>query len=317
MNINKGRKPLKILFVENNPGDVRLIQEMFKEVGNTQIDLAHADCLARGLERLAEKGFDALLLDLGLPDSQGLDTLRRTHAQAPEIPIIVLTGLANEMLGLQAVQAGAQDYLMKGQVDGVLLMKTIHYAIERKKAHEAMQTGVEVARRLAQENAILAEIGRIISSTLDIEEVYDSFAKEALELIPFDRISINLINLEEGTAVVSYVAGLDLPGRRFCDTYLLKDSVTGKIMNNRLSLLIQPETREELAGQFLKFLPHFQAGFRSMIGVPLIYGEAVIGVLYLCSRKLKAYTDRDLRLADAIGAQIAGAIANAQFLLER
>jgi len=187
---------------------------------------------------------------------------------------------------------------------------------ERKGAEEVLRRSEEEAKRLAKEAAVLAEIGRIISSTLDIEEVYGWFAQEALKLIPFDRISINLINLEEGTVVVSYVAGLDIPERRSFDVYLLKDSVTEKIRGNRLSLLIQPETREELEGQFPKFISHFQAGLRSMMGIPLVSRDAVIGVLYLYSRKLKAYTDQELRLAERISSQIAGAIANAQLFAE-
>jgi PAS domain S-box-containing protein len=188
---------------------------------------------------------------------------------------------------------------------------------QRKRAEEALRKSEEEAKRLAYENAIMAEIGQIISSTLNIEEVYESFANEAQKLIPFDRISINLINLEDGTVVVAYVSGLNVPGRLFCDTYLLKDSATEKIMSNRLSLLIQPETKEELEGQFPKFIPHYQAGLRSMMAIPLVSRDTLIGVLHLQSAKIKAYTDQDLRLAERIASQIAGAIANAQLFVER
>jgi PAS domain S-box-containing protein len=189
--------------------------------------------------------------------------------------------------------------------------------LERKQVEEALRRSEEEAKRLAKEAAVLAEIGRIISSTLNIEEVYESFAKEAHKLIPFDRISINLINLEDGTVVVAYVSGLDIPGRRFGDTYLLKDSATEKIRGTRLSLLIQPQTREDLEGNFPKFMPHFQAGLRSMMAIPLVSRDTVTGVLHLQSTKIKAYTDQDLRLAERIASQIAGAIANAQLFAER
>jgi len=189
--------------------------------------------------------------------------------------------------------------------------------LERKRAEEALRRSEEEAKRLAKEAAVLAEIGRIISSTLNIEEVYEWFAKEAQKLIPFDRISINLINLEDGTVAVAYVSGLDIPGRRLGDTYLLKGSATERIRSSRLSLLIQPETRQEFEEKFPKFIPHFQAGLRSMMAIPLISRDTVIGVLHLQSAKIRAYTDQDLRLAERIAAQIAGAIANAQLFGER
>ena len=109
-----GNRPIKTLLVEDNPGDSRLIREMLAEARGVTFNLEYADRLQTGLEHLREGGIDVILLDLGLPDSQGLETLSKTYAQAPEVPIVVLTGLDDEMLGVQAVNKGAQDYLIKG-----------------------------------------------------------------------------------------------------------------------------------------------------------------------------------------------------------
>jgi len=125
------------LLVEDDPGYARLIREILKEASAAQFDLAHAERLDEGLKRLGEEAFDVMLLDLNLLDSQGLDTFVRAHAQAPEVPIVVLTGLADEMLAVRAVQGGAQDYLVKGQVDSNLLVRSIYYAIERKRTEKA------------------------------------------------------------------------------------------------------------------------------------------------------------------------------------
>lgn len=122
---------IKVLLIEDNPGDVRLIREMLKEAGIAQYELECVDRLSKGLECLAEGDFDVLLLDLGLPDCQGLDTLSSVCTKVPKVPAIVLTGLADEMAGIKAIQEGAQDYLMKGRLDSKLLVRTIHYAIER------------------------------------------------------------------------------------------------------------------------------------------------------------------------------------------
>src|SRR4030042_4605020 len=112
---------IRILLIENNPGDVRLIQEMLKENGGTQFKLEHCDNLSIGLKNLQKENFDILLLDLGLPDSKGLDTLKKVGDQVKEIPIVVLTGLDNKEVGIKAVQEGAQDYLIKDQIGATLL----------------------------------------------------------------------------------------------------------------------------------------------------------------------------------------------------
>ena len=132
-------KPIKVLLIEDNPADTRLIREMIAEARNIpKLDLEHADRLSTGLKRLTKGGIDVVLLDLRLPDSQGLDTLIKLHDQVSQLPIVVLTGLADEALGVKAVQKGAQDYLVKGQVDSNLLVHAMRYATERKKAEETL-----------------------------------------------------------------------------------------------------------------------------------------------------------------------------------
>lgn len=129
----------KVLLIEDNPGDVRLVQEMLDEGPGFAFDI---ECLGRldsGVERLAKGGIDLLLLDLDLPDSQGLDTFIKAHTQATEVPIVVLTGFDDEKLGLNAVQKGAQDYLVKGKIDGNQLVHAVRYAIERNRAEKTFK----------------------------------------------------------------------------------------------------------------------------------------------------------------------------------
>lgn len=129
-------KRVKVLLIEDNPGDARLIREMLKVNTKTQFELTHTERLNEGLERFSNNKFDVLLLDLGLPDCQGLDTLKEVNLKKPDEPIVVLTGFADELVGIQAVHSGAQDYLIKGEVDSKLLIRSINYAIERKRAEE-------------------------------------------------------------------------------------------------------------------------------------------------------------------------------------
>jgi MinD-like ATPase involved in chromosome partitioning or flagellar assembly/ActR/RegA family two-component response regulator len=125
---------MKVLLIEDNPGDARLIREMLAEERGAPFDLEHADRLSTGLGRLAAGGIDVVLLDLSLPDSRGLSTFVRVHAQAPEVPIVLLTGRDDEELAVEAMREGAQDYLVKGQVDSSLLVRSMRYAIERHRA---------------------------------------------------------------------------------------------------------------------------------------------------------------------------------------
>jgi diguanylate cyclase (GGDEF)-like protein len=125
---------LKVLLVEDNPADARLIEEMLKDIGAMKLELEHAISLSQGVKKLSEEHFDALLLDLNLPDSRGgIWTLEQILAQTPDMPVIVLTGLDDETTGIRAMQEGAQDYLAKGSINGDALVRSIRYSVERKK----------------------------------------------------------------------------------------------------------------------------------------------------------------------------------------
>lgn len=130
-------QPIRLLLIEDNPGDARLIQEILRDAP-VSVELEHADSLRTGFALLDEWRFDAVLLDLSLPDSHGLGTVSRTRQQAPELPIVVLTGLNDEAIALQAMREGAQDYLIKGHVDSALLLRAIRYAIERNRMQSAL-----------------------------------------------------------------------------------------------------------------------------------------------------------------------------------
>lgn len=132
-------KRMRVLLIEDNEDAVHLIRDALTEATAARLDLEHANCLAIGLEHLSRGGIDVVMLDLSLPDSQGLETIHTVHAHRPEIPIVVLTGIEDDTLAVEAVQAGAQDYLVKGQINGNLLVRAIRYAIERKRAQEQIR----------------------------------------------------------------------------------------------------------------------------------------------------------------------------------
>ncbi len=129
---------MRVLLIEDNTDDVRLIREMLAEIDGAPIELLCATTLGEGLECLG-RGCDAVLLDLGLPDSQGPDTLRGVISSNPHVPVVVLTGLDDVETGLEAVREGAQDYLLKGRLDGELISRSVNYAVERKRIEKALR----------------------------------------------------------------------------------------------------------------------------------------------------------------------------------
>jgi DNA-binding response OmpR family regulator len=133
---------MKILLIEDNPGDVRLVKEMLAEE-NAGFELTHAERLEEGVQYLKKNGYDVVLLDLNLPDSEGFGTFTELHAQNPEKPIIILTGMDDKELGLDSVKKGAQDYLVKGKFDSLLLMRSIVYSIERQKLLLQLETAMK------------------------------------------------------------------------------------------------------------------------------------------------------------------------------
>jgi two-component system cell cycle response regulator len=129
---------IKVLLVEDNDVDAQLTQDLLSEWSIEEFQITRAKTLGEGLTLLSRERFDAVLLDLSLPDAFGLPTVRQVHATSPTIPVVVLSGVSDQSLALQAVQQGAQDYLVKGQGHPELLVRSIIYAIERKRTEERL-----------------------------------------------------------------------------------------------------------------------------------------------------------------------------------
>ena len=128
----------RLLLIEDNPADARVLREMFNEQHSKTTELTHVGSMSEAEGYLAEHAVDVILLDLGLPDAQGLEAVRRAHAAAPSTPLVVLTGLENELLAAQSLQEGAQEHLIKGQVETRGLLRALRYAVERKTMDEAL-----------------------------------------------------------------------------------------------------------------------------------------------------------------------------------
>ena len=173
-----------------------------------------------------------------------------------------------------------------------------------RAAHEALRSTSEEAHTLAAENQILGEIGRIISSSLDINEVYSGFADQVRRLIDFDRLSISLVNLDDNTFTNAYVLGEDVEGRQVGDVISLEGTVTREAVRSRRSMVIQGDPME-LKTRYPNLL-----GFPSIILAPLIYRRQLFGVLNARSAKVNAYTEADAEILSRVASQITPAIAS-------
>jgi two-component system sensor histidine kinase UhpB len=140
---------MRIMLVEDNPGDALIINEMLKEIYNEQFDLIHFKRVDEGLEHIKEE-FDIMLLDLNLPDSNGVETFKTMNSHLPDLPIIILTGLTDEDLAVNIVSEGAQDYLVKGQINKQLLSKSIKYSIERKNIEIELKKSEEKYKEMVE-----------------------------------------------------------------------------------------------------------------------------------------------------------------------
>jgi len=180
---------MKLLLVEDNPTDALLLEEALNEVPNLKFQLAHVARLDEGMKALESHKFDAVLLDLGLPDSQGLATLAKMQKRHPNVPILVLTGLEDATLAVNAVRAGAQDYLTKGKTNGTMLAVTIRYAIERKRTDALLHERAQFQRTLLENfpngsvNVLDRDLRYVVAEGRDLVAPSDSLVGKSLEEI--------------------------------------------------------------------------------------------------------------------------------------
>lgn len=180
--------PLKILLVEDNQGDARIIEELLKEDVNNQFLISHASRLETALNYLPEYNFDLILLDLHLEDSDGIRTFTVMEQEAADLPIIILTGLSDENFAINAIVKGAQDFLIKGQFDSQALVRSIKYSIERKKALEEKDLLLKEIHHRIKNNL------RTISTLLNFQSQYIR-NEDDLELFRESEVRANTMAL--------------------------------------------------------------------------------------------------------------------------
>ena len=213
---------INILLVEDNPADADLLSEILEEADETKWSLVHVGRLKDALQSLHEQEFDVVLLDLSLPDKQGLPTIAQTHEAAPDLPIVVLTGLSDKVIALEALRQGAQDYLVKGKIDSYLLVRAIRYAIERahtlkrlRQSEEQLQRlNEDLERRVAEQTDELRQKNQSLQSEIAErqrleEELRHALAKEK-ELSDLKSRIISVVSHEYRTPLATILSSTEL-----------------------------------------------------------------------------------------------------------
>lgn len=291
---------IHLLLIEDNPGDARLLREILADEGAANFKLTHADRLAEGFQCLADGAVDIVLLDLSLPDAQGLDTFLKTQAQAPELPIVVLSGLADETLAVKAVQSGAQDYLVKGHVDGNLLSRSLRYAIERKRAEQRI-------RHHLQRITALREINLAMTSTLDLDAALALLLENINALLHYPAAAVWLRSAQTGR--LEAAAFRNIPAEEWNAERREGGGLAGDVWESRSPVVLKSipaDPRVTDAGFFAR------QGFASCAVVPLVATGEVVGALCFYGREERQFGEEEVEFLSTLAGQIAIAIHNSQ-----
>jgi signal transduction histidine kinase/DNA-binding NarL/FixJ family response regulator len=295
---------IRILLIEDNVGDAGLLRAAFNEVStdNFSFRVAHVDRLTHALESLAKDPFDLVLLDLSLPDTRGIDTVVRVRDAAPSLPIVIMTGLDDENVAIEAMRQGAQDYLVKGQVDSGMLVRAMRYAIERKRIEAQLH-------RLRNRDAVLREINVALTSTLDLKSVLDVLLGKIADMFPNFATTLRLKNSE--TEIWDPVAcrNLDEVHWRRVPALGSGTGLTAAVVMAKGPIVI-PNVQNDPRTRNRDFMVH--NGLVSFLGVPLISQDEIVGVLGLYAKTEHEFVPEEVEFIDTLGSQAAIALSNSR-----
>jgi len=284
-----------------NPTAMKMLKVSRPEeiIGRPYLDFVHPEDRAGSLARISLQTNAAL----GKPgtDPSQIVALPREHR------LLTING---ETI---YVESTGVAFFHKGEV---WIQGIFQDITQRKQNEEALRQSEKEARRLAEENAVMAEIGKIISSSLNIEGIYPLFANELHRLIDFDRVAVNIIDPQKYSFIIPYVWGPKVPQRCPGEVVPMAGTASEEIFKTGQSILVREENRAEVAKKFPGLIPIFQAGLISVMMTPLLFQNKVIGVLNIQATRPNAYTETDLKLVERVAHQIAGAIANSLLFSE-
>jgi signal transduction histidine kinase/ActR/RegA family two-component response regulator len=282
-----------VLVVEDDPEFARLVKAMLAR-SSPPLEVVHVSRLIDALARLRQQKIDAVLLDLTLPDADGLETVNRVQGMAPDVPVIVLTGLDDEELAMQAVHAGAQDYLVKGQIDVRWLPRSISYAIERQRAQG------EQNRHIAR-LAILRAVDDELTRRLDLEYVLMMGLDTAVRLSVASAGIMGVIENDE----LQMLEHINFDPDALPDTPMLQLGVVGRCLRQRRAQRVVNVNEDS---DYIALLPKT----RAQITIPLISQARLVGFISLETTDPDRFTEDTFDFLKLLAARIAAAVDNAR-----
>ncbi|MDN3512238.1 MAG: PAS domain-containing protein [Candidatus Jettenia sp.] len=326
------KKRIRVLLIDDNSDEVRLIQEILKEDDTVKFELEHASQFLLGLEYLKEKRFDVLLLDLNLPDNGGLHILSQVRTQSPKLPIVVLTGFIDEVIGTKVVQEGAQDYLIKEEVNYKLLVRSIRYAIERKRVEEELRAFNESLEcRVAERTSALAkanaELRMKVAEHKEMEEEIKLLQTMTFAIVEAEDFSSTLgIVLRKVCEATGWVYGeawlISSDGKylEYCVAWHRDPKKMKEIKQDSKMLTFSPDCglpgrvwslkKPEwmIESMVRRNFPHAEFckkfGFKAAMGIPVITNDEVIAVLTFFMQEQRDEDERLTRLISSVATQL-------------
>ncbi|APW96512.1 diguanylate cyclase [Halobiforma lacisalsi AJ5] len=314
---------LEILLIEDNPGDARLIEEMLRdteeltqridptETSGTKPDITRESRLEDGLESLENETVDVVLLDLNLPDSSGLETLDTVDDEADTTPIVVLTGVRDQGVGVQAIQRGAQDFLVKDEVTSELLVRTIHHAIERALQERERRRQREQLETLNRLNRIGHDITHAVITTETRAELEQEVCDRLVADDAYHFAWMGAVNPGSDNIVPKAAAGEEDGYLESVEMSTDDGADVGKgpagqaIRTGEVQVCNDVETDPEFEPWRAEAR---KRGFRSVAGIPIIHEDLVYGVLLVYSASRRAFTSPVTTILSRIGDVVAHAI---------
>ena len=299
----KREQPIRILLVEDNAGDARLLGETLRNEPPGYYDLKHCSRMSEAVDLLAKCEIDIVLLDLGLPDAHGLDSVRRAVAADPEVALIVLTGLDDDTLAAQAMKEGAQDYVIKGQMDDLAVSQFLRFAIERHRLQREL--------RKRAERAMLQQVNNhVLLPNVDICKLLPAMSASIQEVLPHDFAALFLYEPCQ-TAVRSQL--LEVDGGELHEWMNspvdLENSPGEAAIRTRRPVLLDQLTETPYASDTMQELT--SRGVQSGCWVPLLSNETAIGGLMVGSSREFAFTQQGVSLLLQVASQISISVQNA------
>ncbi|MGA1825989.1 MAG: diguanylate cyclase [bacterium] len=301
---------MNTLLIEDDPQDVELIQIALADSHTKDNSITHVDRIGKAMEQLERKHFDAAILDLSLPDSNGITTLKKLISKAPSLPIIILTGNADESLGVEAVHMGAQDYLLKTQLDGRMLPRIIKYAIERKQSNEKLKRSQDQLKLEKKKLEEVLSVEEDLTRIVHLDKLIDFVANKTTNILEADKCSIMFINDKAREIYIKKHIGLD---DRFIVNNDLKieDSTVAFVAEKGIPVLVSNIETDK------RFSRKNRVSYKSksFMSAPIKVGDEIFGVINVAdknSREGDVFTAIDLKVLIMLVRQVAVAIENAK-----